>query len=339
MAVPQMQGLDTLYKPWGMTAGGMVGRRETDMEAADLLNLEEGMLGNVIKQVEASRAANDFNDPRMEMLRQQGIMGDNMTKDATGRLKQGTLTTDISSGNAKNTAAQSGDELKNMLNVLDGSIAMIQANGPAGMAMAMQRMPPELQKIVEQAGPNGPGVLMKMSEMLKAQLAQTPAHMGAMELEDRKSENDFIIKDNSEMEANKRNDADNAARSSDIAQRRAEVTARKEETDKRLLEDQITRRLAYNKDKLKLLQQEFSDRKEELSMPAYGLNKEQKAARTKKLEKEMADIKEEGNKLTEEMARIEKLSTFAPKQVETTASKPQAPALPPGVTVVPSSKK
>lgn len=189
MAVQPMQGLDTLYKPWGMTAGGMVGRRETDMEAADLINLEEGMLGNVLKQVEASRAANDFSDPRMEMLRQQGIMGDNMSKSAQGQMAMGTLDTGIGAKNAANRAAQSGSEIDSMINSMDQSLAMIQANGPAGMAMVMQGMPPQLRQIMEQAGPQAPQVLMKLSEMLKQQRSVTPTHIGSMALEDRKNAN------------------------------------------------------------------------------------------------------------------------------------------------------
>lgn len=191
MAVSQMQGLDTLYKPWGMTAGGMVGRRETDMEAADLINLEEGMLGNVLKQVEASRAANDFSDPRMEMLRQQGIMGDNMSKSAQGQMAMGTLDTGIGAKNATNRAAQSGSEIDSMINSMDQSLAMIQANGPAGMAMVMQGMPPQLRQIMEQAGPQAPQVLMKLSEMLKQQRSVTPTHIGSMALEDRKNANNM----------------------------------------------------------------------------------------------------------------------------------------------------
>lgn len=180
MAVPGMQGLDTLYKPWGMTAGGMVGRRETDMEAADLLNLEEGMLGNVIKQVEASRAANDFSNPEMERWRQAKLMGEGMQQDALGRLKQGTLNTDISAGNQKNQT----DTLENQAKAWMTESDMIMSL-PDGLAGVGAQLSPQMQQLAQQVGgiDRLKQVLPRFNEMLKQRLSQTPKFLGEKEME------------------------------------------------------------------------------------------------------------------------------------------------------------
>ena len=311
MAMPNIQGMDTEYKPWGGLAGIMTGERESLQHFANLQGMEESQLDNIVKQVAASRAANDFSDPRMEMLRQQGIMGDNMTKDAQGRLKQATLATDITAGNAKNQATQSGHEIDSMIDGMDQASAMIEANGPAGMAMVMQRMPPQLQQIMQQAGPQAPQVLKKLSEMLKYQRSQTPKHIGEMEKEAFTQEGRFITEDMKEQEANSRNNADNAARSADRAAAREATAASKESSEAMRKEAELTRRMEHGRGKLKLLQDEFKQVDEAISTPVFGLTKEEKAARKLRLEKQKKDIQDSAKTIAAELDRLGSLSTFA----------------------------
>lgn len=234
MAVPGMQGLDTLYKPWGMTAGGMVGRRETDMEAADLLNLEEGMLGNVIKQVEASRAANDFSNPEMERWRQAKLMGEGMQQDALGRLKQGTLNTDISAGNQKNQT----DTLENQAKawMTESDMIMSLPDGLAGATSGMQ-LSPQMQALAQQVGgiDRLKMVLPKINEMLKTQLMNTPKYMGDVSLKGVEHGNTMERVRYEQGETTARNNADNAARSAERADAREDRTMVREGTNEREL--------------------------------------------------------------------------------------------------------
>ena len=180
MPVSQMQGLDTLYKPWGMTAGGMVGSRQTDMEAANLLSLEQGMLSNVLKQVEASRAANDFNNPQMEQWRQAGLIGQGMQQDAAGRLKQGTLGTDITAGNQKNRAETMENQAKAFM--MESDMVMSIPDGLAGVGAQLS---PQMQQLAQQVGgiDRLKQVLPRFNEMLKQRLSQTPKFLGEKEME------------------------------------------------------------------------------------------------------------------------------------------------------------
>lgn len=309
----QMQGLDTLYKPWGMMAGGMVGSREADMEAANLLGLEESQLANLIKQVEARRAQSDFARPGLEEARQLGLQGQYGQQQAAGELALGTLRSNIGAANAANTAKKSGSELENQINYLDNAVATMEANGPLGVSMVMQQLPPSLQQLAQQTGSNFPVALKKVSEMLKYQRSQTPTHIGAMEKEAFKQEGEYITEDMKQQEANLRNREDNSARAADRALQREVSNERKKEAAAQLNEDKLTRRLVYNKDKLKLLSKEYSDKQEELSMPMMGMPKPQREARINRINKEMEDIKKEALELRTEMERLEALSTFAPK--------------------------
>lgn len=337
MAVPGMQGLDTLYKPWGMTAGGMVGRRETDMEAADLLNLEEGMLGNVIKQVEASRAANDFNDPRMEMLRQQGIMGDNMTKDAQGRLKQGTLGTDITAGNQKNQTDSLENQAKAWMTESDMILSL--PDGLAGATSGMQ-LSPQMQALAQQVGgvDRLKQVLPKINEMLKTQISQSPKHRADMEMEGFKQEGIFITEDMKQQEANKRQKMEVDAKYAEITQRRSEASARKTEANESKLEQAITGRInAYRS-----LLIEIGKRKDALiemeTDPLFHGTKEEKVARKKQIADAKKILEAEETKIKQQIITLNDQSVLGASDGGSTVPQPQVPALPPGVTVVPTKK-
>jgi len=342
MAIPQIQGMDTDYKPWGGLAGIMTGERQALQEAANLQGLEESQLSNILKRVEASRAQNDFDNPEMERWRQAKEMGMGMQQDAAGRLKQGTLDTDISSGVSKNIATTSGSKIDNMINLLDNSLAMLESNGPAGMSMVMTQFPPELQQLMQQAGPNAPQFLSKFSEMLKQQRMQTPKYMGDVALEDRKSENDFIIKDMEQTAATSRNDADNRARSADRAAQLEIAKETKATADKARLEDQLTRRIAVLNSEFKANETELKRVSEELSMvgsmPLIGMTKpEKEKERTRMrtaLEAEKSSITAEQSRLRREARRIAELSSFKDKGTTEPKQEAASPSLPPGVLIV-----
>jgi hypothetical protein len=176
----QMQGLDTEMRPWGMTAGGILGARDVDMQGANLLALQDSILGNVIKGVDAGRAQSDYNNPEMEMLRQRGIMGKNQSDMAKGYVDAGSMETGVGAANAKNRATTSSSEIENLINSLDMAVSGLQSNmyGPATQTAVMSKLPPALQQLVQQHGPEG---LVKLSEALKQQRMNTPQHLGGLE--------------------------------------------------------------------------------------------------------------------------------------------------------------
>lgn len=185
MAGPQIQSIDTEYKPWGGLAGIMTGEREAMQRAANLQGLEESQLGNIIKQIQASRELADYHDPRMEMLRQQGIMGKNQSDMAKGYTDVGTMESGVVAGNAKNRASASGSDIDNMINTLDLAVTGLESNmyGPATPQAIMSQLPPQLQQVVQQHGPQG---LVKLSELLKQQRINSPKYLGEQELQNQK---------------------------------------------------------------------------------------------------------------------------------------------------------
>lgn len=322
MANPTMQGQETEYKPWGMLAGGMVGSREADQEAANLLALQDSQLGNVIRGVEAGRVSSDFTDPRMEALRKAGIMGKDQSSSAKGQLDMGTLQSNIGATNAGNVAKQSGSEIENITNAMDRSLAILDANGPAGLSMILPHMPKELQQIAEQYPQQFPQILKSMSEQLKQQRMNSPTHLGAMQLEDRKSENQEIIHGGDRDSREKVAGWEIAGRSADRAAQREATQASKDQSDGMRKEQELTRRMEHGRQKLKLLQDEYNQIDEALVTPVYGMTKEEKAARKTRLEKQKQEIQSSAKTLVTELDRLSSLSTFASKAGEGTAAKP-----------------
>lgn len=178
MANPIMQGQDTSYKPWGMLAGGMVGSREADQEMANMLALQESQLGNVIKAVEAGRASDDYSNPELEKWRQAKLSGEGMQQDAIGRLKQGTLGTDISAGNQKNKTEEFANSAKAFMMESDMVMSI-----PEGLAGVGAKLSPQMQQLAQQVGgiDRLKQVLPVINEQLKQRLAKTPEHIGKME--------------------------------------------------------------------------------------------------------------------------------------------------------------
>jgi hypothetical protein len=150
---------------------------------------------------------------------------------------------------------------------------------------------------------------------------QTPKHMGDVALEDRKSENDFIIKDMEQTAATSRNDADNTAKSADRAAQLEIAKETKATADKARLEDQLTRRIAVLNSEFKANETELKRVSEELSMvgsmPLIGMTKpEKEKERTRMrtaLEAEKSIITAEQSRLRREARRIAELSSFKDK--------------------------
>ncbi len=196
-----MQGQETEYKPWGMSAGNMVGKREADIDAANMLELQQSQLGNVIKSIEAERASADFNDPRMEALRQQGIMGKDQSASAAGQLAMGTLNTGIAAGNSKNRASGSEDENKTLLNGLQRVStdldALLQGGGqygPASYQNILRQMPPEFQQIGSKMQPQQfKGFIDMVTDKFKSTLADSPAVRGKITEQNNQYENQEVI--------------------------------------------------------------------------------------------------------------------------------------------------
>lgn len=166
MPVQQMQTQETSYKPWGLTAGAMVGQQQYDQEAANQLALQESQLGNVIKGVEAGRAQADFENPQMEQWRQKGIMGKDMTSAATGEYDQKVLNSKIQKGIAENIKGKSAAEVENQINNVTLASNNLKKIIHAGDSMGWDGLEfqTQAQAIAQEAG-FSPEVLSKFMRM------------------------------------------------------------------------------------------------------------------------------------------------------------------------------
>lgn len=181
MPIQQIQGQDTEYKPWGLTAGAMVGERQADQSAMNLQALQESQLGNTIKGIEAARAQNDFNSPEMEALRQQGIMGKDKTSAAKGFVDFGGMQSDLGAKLAKNAENISADNVKQIINDTDMIGAVASSYGPAGLAQVLPRLSPQLQQIYQQVGPaHFVETMRSLGDNLKTRIADSAANRGTI---------------------------------------------------------------------------------------------------------------------------------------------------------------
>lgn len=337
MAMPNIQGMDTEYKPWGGLAGIMTGEREGLQHFANLQGMEEAQLSNVLKQVEASRAANDFSNPEMERWRQAKLMGEGMQQDALGRLKQGTLNTDSSAGNQKNQTETLENQAKAWMTESDMILSL--PDGLAGATSGMQ-LSPQMQALAQQVGgiDRLKMVLPKINEMLKTQISQSPKHRADMEMEGFKQEGTFITEDMKQQEANKRQKMEVDAKYAEITQRRSEASARKTEANESKLEQAITGRInAYRS-----LLIEIGKRKDALiemeTDPLFRGTKEEKVARKKQIADAKKTLEAEETKIKQQIITLNDQSVLGATDGGSTVPQPQVPALPPGVTVVPTKK-
>jgi len=184
--MPLMQTQDTEYKPWGLSAGAMVGQQQADQEAANLLALQDSILGNTIKGVEAGRAVSDYSNPEMEQLRQSGIMGDNQVKTAAGKTAMGTQMSDMNAKIAENVQKAGAAKTLTTINQLDNFLAMAGKDGPMGPQAAIAAIadPAERAHVAQLIQQHGIGVVKdyfsKLSNDLKTALADNPTVRGKL---------------------------------------------------------------------------------------------------------------------------------------------------------------
>ena len=221
----QIQGLETEYKPWGGLAGIMTGVREADTEAANLQTLQDSQLGNAIKGVEAGRAVSDYNDPRMEALRQGGIMGKNQVDIAQGATAAGTQQSDMKAKIAENLAKVPKAHVEKAL-----AETHQQTMGLMGLASALEQgggsdlnFVTKAMEMAPQLGMNPQDLLQLLTnpELLKKKLAQNqqiltmvPTVLQKMEEQRQKGVIDEGIHAGDRRSREKVSAADNATRTS-----------------------------------------------------------------------------------------------------------------------------
>lgn len=175
----QIQGQETEYKPWGLTAGAMVGTRQADTDAANTLAIQGSQLGNVVKQKDAMVAQGQMDDPEWLKQKLAGEMGQGKSLAATGEFDQKTLNSKIQEGIAKNIQGKSAAEVGDQLNkaaVLSNNMQKILAAGEQ-MGFDGLEFQTQAQAIAQEAGlpPASVAKFMQMppdkrAEFLKGQI-------------------------------------------------------------------------------------------------------------------------------------------------------------------------
>ena len=173
MPAPQIQTVPTEYKPWGLTAGAMVGQQQYDTEAANLQSLNEARLANVGHERDAMLAQGQMDNPAWLQSKIAGDIGQGQTLAATGEYDQGVLKSKLAEGIAKNVANLSENQVKQQLaegtkqlNTMKlGLTYLAGPNGqnPAALTGFLQKygadmgLPPEIHQQLLQAEQQKPG--------------------------------------------------------------------------------------------------------------------------------------------------------------------------------------
>jgi len=329
--VANIQGIDQEYKPWGGLAGVATGERRAQTDFANQQALQQANLENVLKEVEARRAQADYNNPDMELWRQQGIMGKNKEAFSQGELSYQTLDSNIKTKLAENLSKASGAEIDSMINGLDMFISTASAGNPIAMQQAMSSLPPQYQKIVQQLGPEKAVTYAKQfSDMIKQARADSPKFRSDVALENVKAENSYI-KDTDVADIN-------AASHKYTADKHLEgvgITAAasreaKSSADKRVEEDQITRRINAINNLVKENTAEISKLNEELSqvelVSLSHLPASKRQAARAEMKKERTDriaaLRSANQDLKEKERELNGLSKFSNKATQGTAENP-----------------
>lgn len=172
----QIQGQQTEYKPWGITAGAMVGREQADMDAANLLALQDSQLGNVVKAKEAALAQDEMNNDAYRQARMEGMIGDSQVKTAAGKTAMGTQESDMNAKIAENLAKVPKAQVEKAL-----AETHQQTMGLMGLASALEQGGGSDLNFVAKAMEMAPSLGMKPQdlqqllanpELLKKKLAQ-----------------------------------------------------------------------------------------------------------------------------------------------------------------------
>ena len=175
MPAPQIQTVPTEYKPWGLTAGAMVGQQQYDTEAANLQSLNEARLANVGHQRDAMLAQAQMDNPDWFQSKINKDIGEGNTAFSKGEYDKGTLQSKLAEGIAKNIANKSENEVKTqisestkLLNTLKlASIYLDGPNGqnPAAITGVLQKygvdigLPPKIQQQLLQVEEQKPGTI------------------------------------------------------------------------------------------------------------------------------------------------------------------------------------
>jgi hypothetical protein len=316
----QIQGMDTEYKPWGLTAGAMVGERQADTDAANLLALQESQLGNILKQRDAMEAQAQMQNPEWLKWKLAGQMGEGMSKGATGTFDQGVLQDKMASSIADFQAKRGTDELTKVANSLQMIKIASQENGPLNGILSLKGKVPD--KLLQFALQN-PGEVDKIYEGVMTTLSKTPAHRAKIEEKNVEADNNFILHSMKEEEANARNDADNKARSADRIAQRQIANESKMASEAMRREAELSRRQQGYNTELKVVETEIKDlRKErdELSVLKYNGQKLKESEKASKLKEDrdayslaIKEAEERKDYIREKLNLLSGLSSFKAK--------------------------
>lgn len=153
MSAPQIQTTATDYKPWGLTAGAIVGQEQYDKEAANIQALKEAQLNNVVNQQKAMVAQGQMDNPEWLQAKLAGEIGQGRSLEATGKFDSQTLDGRIKSQVAEYAAKvpeskfkQEQAEAANRLSVMTKIYSSLEANqwNPGAIQAAAQQAGPEL---------------------------------------------------------------------------------------------------------------------------------------------------------------------------------------------------
>ena len=366
----QIQGMETEYKPWGGLAGIMAGNREINTEAANLQTLQESQLGNAIKGVEAGRAVSDYNDPRMEALRQGGIMGRNQVDIAQGATAAGTQQSDMNAKIAENLAKVPKAHVEKALAEthqqtmgLMGLAAALEQGGGSDLNFVTKAM-----EMAPQLGmsPQDLQQLFSNPELLKKKLAQNqqiltmvPAVLQKMEEQDANNKSHGLYITQPEIAGReKANTDDNATQLEIAAMRSAEsnsntaaINSAKDEAARTNLMNHLNGQLQRNNTAIKEIEAEYQNispqsfRGELVNgkpLTKDEVSKRVSAARAK-LVKERDEVVERSKDIQKQLDSMFSQSKFAPKSMfpgdenalaeDIGGASVSKPSLPPGVTI------
>jgi len=192
----QIQGQDTEYKPWGITAGAMVGTRQADTDAANLLALQGSQLGNVVKQKDAYVAQGQMDNPKWLKQKLAGEIGQGQSLAAGGKVDEATADSKIKAKIAEHLSSASKSQVEQELSQVQQTslglaklIAAGEATGYSGMqfeyganeiAKQMGADPQMIQQFLK-ANPEGRSTMLKaLKASADKTLTYTPQVMQKM---------------------------------------------------------------------------------------------------------------------------------------------------------------
>lgn len=182
-----MQTMDMEYKPWGGLAGVYSGIQSSQMDQSNQNKLAMQGLENVIKGVQAGRDVADFSDPEQEMWRQRKLKGEGMQAYTKGMLDYGTMDASLKQKLQELRNKTDAGEMQQTIDGLQKFVMQATSNGPAGLAVAIESLPPEYKQIVNQMERQNPGsspvLANDLLKTLKEIMADTAENRGKMNVD------------------------------------------------------------------------------------------------------------------------------------------------------------